>query len=71
MSSSGRFPAIDRTAFSVAHLSEQGDEKAYWASKPHWERILAVELSRRAVYGYDPSSTRLQRVLEVTQLSRG
>jgi uncharacterized membrane protein len=71
MSSSASFPSVDRTAFSVAHLSEEGDERVYWASKPHWERILAVEVSRRAVYDYDPSSTRLQRVLEVTQLSRG
>jgi hypothetical protein len=39
-------------------------------NKTPCERLQAVELMRQIVYGYDPSTTRLQRVLEVAQLKR-
>jgi hypothetical protein len=29
--------------------------------------LEAVELMRQIIYGYDPSTTRLQRVLEIAQ----
>lgn len=64
------FPPLDRGAFSVARLLEQSDERAYWLAKSPEARLEALELSRQAVYGYDPSSTRLQRLLEITQLER-
>jgi hypothetical protein len=62
---------IDKTAFSVASLSEESDEKAYWLSRTYEERLQAVELMRQTIYGYDPSSARLQRFFEVAQLARG
>ncbi len=65
-----KLPRLDRTAFSVSDLSSESDEKAYWLSKDCRERLEAVELSRQAVYGYDPSSSRLQRLLEIAQLAR-
>lgn len=58
---------LDRTAFSVGSLLEPRDEKAYWLSKTPQERLEAVELMRQIAYGYDPSTTRLQRVLEIAQ----
>lgn len=58
---------VDRTAFEVSSLSEQGDERDYWWAKTPYERLIALEVMRQIVYGYDPSTTRLQRVLEVTQ----
>ena len=58
---------VDRTAFEVASLSEQGDERDYWWAKTPYERLIALEIMRQIVYGYDPSTTRLQRVLEITQ----
>ena len=64
-----RFPEIQRTAFTVASAFEESDEKSYWLSKTPSERLEAVELMRQILYGYDPSTTRLQRVLEVTQRS--
>ncbi len=64
-------PGIDKTAFSVASLHDEPDEKAYWLSKTPHERLQAVELMRQVVYGYDPSSERLQRFFEVTQLKAG
>jgi len=56
---------IDRKALSVGSVLEPSDEKAYWLSKTPYERLQAAELMRQIVYGYDPSTTRLQRVLEV------
>jgi hypothetical protein len=62
---------IDKTAFSTGSLLDPSDEKAYWLSKTPKERLQAVELMRQIVYGYDPSTTRLQRVLETAQRPQG
>lgn len=62
---------IDKTAFSVGSLRDLSDEKAYWLSKTPQERLEALELMRQIVYGYDPSTTRLQKVFEVVNLSEG
>jgi hypothetical protein len=74
--SSGASPAlhsvkIDRKALLVASLLEPSDEKAYWLSRTPHERLEAAELMRQIVYGYDPSTTRLQRVFEIAQCPRG
>ncbi|MCB9008131.1 MAG: hypothetical protein H6656_12320 [Ardenticatenaceae bacterium] len=58
---------IDKTAFSVAALEERTDEDAYWQQKTPQERLAALELMRQIVYGYDPATCRLQRVLTITQ----
>ena len=60
---------MDKSVLSVIPLSEESDEKAYWHSKTRHERLEAVELMRQINYGYDPTTTRLQRVLEVAQLT--
>ncbi len=62
---------MDKTAFSVASLFDESDEKAYWLSKTPYERLEAVEVMRQIIYGYDPSSTRLQRLFAVAQLTSG
>ena len=59
---------IDKTAFTVASLSDPADEKQYWLSKTPAERLQAVELMRQILYDYNPAITRLQRVFEVTQI---
>jgi hypothetical protein len=64
------FPRLDRTALWVGDLSSQSDEKAYALSKDHRARLQAVELSRQAVYGYDPCASRIRRLLEIAQLTR-
>jgi hypothetical protein len=59
---------MDRRALSVVRLDEQDNaEKRYWRGKSPHERLQAVEETRQMIYGYDPASTRLQRVLEVAQ----
>lgn len=59
---------LDKTVFSVASLTDESDEKAFWLSRSHHERLQAIELMRQNIYGYDPASTRLQRVLTITEL---
>jgi hypothetical protein len=62
---------MQKTAFTASSLFDQSDEKSCWLSKTPYERLEAVELMRRIIYGYDPFTTRLQRVLEITQRSSG
>lgn len=63
-------PSLDRSAFSVTSLQNQDEEeREYWARLNPTERIRALERSRQIVYGYDPASTRLQRVLEIAERS--
>ena len=62
-----RIPRLDKTAFCVSPLTGPSDEKAYWLSKTPGERLEALEIMRQIVYGYDPNTTRLQRLFEVAQ----
>jgi hypothetical protein len=64
-------PRLDRNAFSVRPLYEESDEKTFWAQKPPLERLEALEQMRQILYGYDPATTRLQRVLTVAQREPG
>jgi hypothetical protein len=58
---------MDKGAFSVASLSDESDEKQYWLSKTPNDRLAAIETMRQIIYGYDPSTARLQRVFEIAQ----
>ena len=58
---------LDKTAFAVASLTDESDEKQYWLTKSPYERLRALELMRQIIYGYDPSTERLQRVFEVVE----
>jgi len=62
-----RFAKLDKTAFSVASLTDESDEKQYWLTKSPYERLRALELMRQIIYGYDPSTERLQRFFEVAE----
>jgi len=57
---------MDRTQFSVVTLDTPSDLKEYWRSKTIEERLVALELTRQVFNGYDPDTTRFQRILEVT-----
>ena len=60
---------MDKSVLSVTSLFDESDEKAYWLSKTPHERLEAVELMRQINYGYNPITSRLQRVLEVAPLT--
>jgi hypothetical protein len=59
---------LDKTAFSVGSLHDKMEEILYWRGKTPIERLAAVEQIRQILYDYDPATTRLQRILEITQL---
>ena len=59
---------LDRSVFEVASLDDEDPDKAYWQTKSPQQRMEALELLRQIIYGYDPATTRLQRVLEVAEL---
>lgn len=56
---------MDRTQISVVTTDTPSDAKAYWQTKTMQERLAALELTRQIFNGYDPDTTRFQRVLEV------
>jgi hypothetical protein len=62
---------MDKTAFSVASLFDESDEKAWWLSKSPYERLQAVELMRQVLYGYKPTAARLQRFLKLLHSNSG
>ena len=57
---------IDRTAIKVTSINES-DDNEYWQSRPPEERLVALELLRQIVYGYNPNTVKMQRVLEITE----
>ncbi|MBN2411007.1 hypothetical protein JXQ31_04890 [candidate division KSB1 bacterium] len=58
---------LDRTAFSIGELNDEGNDKNYWLSKTPQQRLLALEIMREILYGYDQSASRLQRVFEIAE----
>ena len=56
---------MDKTAFSVVSLEEADDDLAYWLTKTPEERLRAMEFLRQTLYGYDPSTARMQKVLTI------
>jgi hypothetical protein len=64
-------PRVDRTAFSIVSLYDEDSDLQYWLARTPDERLSAVEQIRQIVYGYNPSTVRLQRVLEIAKLKPG
>jgi hypothetical protein len=62
-----KLPKLDKKTITISSLHEEGDEIVYWYSKTPQERIEAIEVMRQIIYGYDPTSTRLERVFEITE----
>lgn len=62
-------PRLDKRVVKVTSLDDIEEERKYWLSKSPSERIEAIEINRRMIYGQDRVASRLQRLLEVTELS--
>ena len=63
-----KFPRLDKTIFSVVTLEEADDDEVkYWLSKTPSERLDTLETLRQIFYGYDPTTTRLQRLFEIAE----
>ena len=62
------FPHLDKTVFSIVSLEEADDDEVkFWLSKTPYERLDALETLRQIFYGYDPNTTRLQRLFEIAE----
>jgi hypothetical protein len=62
-------PRLDKKKVHVTSLDDIGEEREYWLSRSASERIEAIEINRRMVYGQDRVASRLQRFLEIAELS--
>ncbi len=63
---------LDRENIAIQKfpLKSQPDDDAYWKTRSVAERIAAVEFLRMQRHpGYDPATTRLQRI--ITGIKRG
>jgi hypothetical protein len=65
-----RLTQMDKNVLSVGSLPAQDlrADARNWLSKSPAQRLMALELLRMSVGGYDPLTTRLQRVYTVATL---
>ena len=61
------FPRVDRSIVTRGSAFGDSDERAFWLSRTPLDRLEAVEILREIAFGYDPTTTRLQRVLETAE----
>lgn len=57
---------VDRTVLVVTALDDEPDEKEFWLARTPQERLHHLETLRRINYGH-LATTRLQRILEITE----
>jgi len=62
-------PRLDKTQLTISCLDEFTEEKKYWLSRSKADRLNAIEINRRMIYGTDRTAARLQRILETAELS--
>jgi hypothetical protein len=65
----GKMLRLDKSRLRVTTLDDIAEERRYWLSRSAAERLNAIELNRRMVYGSDRTTPRLQRLLETPELS--
>jgi len=56
---------FNSSVFSVVNINSE--DKTYWLQKSPRDRLIALEYLRQVMYGYDPNTTRLQRVFEIAK----
>jgi len=65
-----KMPRLDKKQLTVSSLDEFTEEKQYWLSRGKADRLNAIEINRRMVYGTDRTTSRLQRFFETAELTR-
>jgi hypothetical protein len=61
-------PRLNKKIVKVTSLDDIEEEKRYWIAKSPLERIEAIEINRRMIYGQDRVTSRLQRFFETAEL---
>ncbi len=61
---------LNKKIISVVSLNSEQNDKEYWLSKTPIERLEFIEYLRQINYGYNPSTSRLQRFFEVVDVSQ-
>jgi len=64
-----KIPRLNKKIVKITSLNDIEKEKKYWLSKSPLERIEAIEINRRMIYGQDRVTSRLQRFFETFELS--
>ena len=64
-----QLPSLNKQIVNVTSLDDIEKEKKYWISKSPLERIEAIEINRRMIYGQDRATSRLQRFFETSELT--
>ena len=63
-----QLPRLNKKVITITSLNDIEEEKKFWLSKSPHERIEAIEINRRLVYGENRITSRLQRLIETSQL---
>jgi len=63
-----KLPSLDKRVVKITSLDDIEEEKKYWISRTPVERIEAIEINRRMIYGEDRVASRLQRFFEIAEL---
>jgi hypothetical protein len=71
MASGRLWERVDRSAVAVQSLDDEPDDRRWWWARPVAERLAAIEIMRRTVYGRAAADGRLQRILETICSSEG
>ncbi len=59
---------VNRAVITERSLFAEGDDREFWHSQTPGQRMEAAELMRQMIYGYNPATERLQRVLRIVEL---
>ena len=62
-------PRINKKVIKITSLDNTEEEKQFWLSKTPLERLEAVEINRRMIYGETRTTSRLQKVIEIAKLT--
>ena len=60
---------MNKKVFKITSIRDN-DSRDYWKHKTPLERLEALEQLRQIIFGYDPTTTRLQRTLTITKLKK-
>jgi hypothetical protein len=58
---------VNRRAFSIASRYDDSSDRQYWLAQAVSDRLTAIEVQRRILYGSARATARLQRVFETAE----